>query len=121
MLEGFKNVPTWFIILTVFLTLSGFLLEYVTGAFTAKRFGASKAGVFGAFIGGILGFLLLGPLGLLLGPFLGAIAGELYYGKPIHKAFITGAGSMLGLVIANGIQFAFAIIITLLFYFNVLR
>jgi uncharacterized protein YqgC (DUF456 family) len=72
-----------------------YALEFGSGYFGAKRFGATKWGGFGAAIGTIAGLFYPFP-GLLVGPLLGAIAGELLAGKRLVSAGRAGWGTVLG-------------------------
>ena len=118
--DNFVSVNSFMIIITLLLSALGMLLDYFAGPYTAKRTGASKAGVWGAFLGGFLGIFALGPLGLFIGPFIGAIIGELAFGKKLTDASKTGLASVAGLLIGNLLKFIFALIITTLFFFQVI-
>ncbi len=118
--EGFVNVNTFMIIITLVLAAVGMLLDYVVAPYTAKRTGASKAGVWGALLGGFFGIFILGPFGLFIGPFIGAMAGELLFGKKLSEASKTGLATVIGILIGNFVKFAFALIITTMFFFQVI-
>ena len=119
-LEGFNEVDFRLTILTVSLTVSGMLLDYVSGPYAAKKRGASRAGIWGALIGEIGGVFVFGPAGLLLRPFFGAAAGELLFGKSWSQASKTGLASLLGVLISGLIKFCFALIITTSFFMKVI-
>jgi uncharacterized protein YqgC (DUF456 family) len=90
-----KSLGWWNIAGLVGLTLLSYALEFGSGYFGAKRFGATKWGTFGALIGTIVGLFYPFP-GLLVGPLLGAIAGELIAGKRLVSAGRAGWGTVLG-------------------------
>ena len=94
MLPG-KSLGWWNIAGLVVLTLLSYALEFGSGYFGAKRFGATRWGTFGAVIGTIVG-LFFGFPGLLIGPLLGAVAGELIAGKRLVSAGRAGWGTVLG-------------------------
>jgi uncharacterized protein YqgC (DUF456 family) len=94
MLPG-KSLGWWNIAGLIVLTLLSYALEFGSGYFGAKRFGATKWGGFGAAIGTIVGLFYPFP-GLLIGPLLGAIAGELLAGKRLVSAGRAGWGTVLG-------------------------
>ena len=94
MLPG-KSLGWWNIAGLIVLTLLSYALEFGSGYFGAKRFGATKWGTFGAVIGTI-GGLFFGFPGLLIGPLLGAVAGELIAGKRLVSAGRAGWGTVLG-------------------------
>jgi uncharacterized protein YqgC (DUF456 family) len=90
-----KSLGWWNIAGLIVLTLLSYALEFGSGYFGAKRFGATKWGGFGAAIGTIAGLFYPFP-GLLVGPLLGAIAGELLAGKRLVSAGRAGWGTVLG-------------------------
>jgi len=94
MLPG-KSLGWWNIAGLIVLTLLSYALEFGSGYFGAKRFGATKWGGFGAAIGTVAGLFYPFP-GLLVGPLLGAIAGELLAGKRLVSAGRAGWGTVLG-------------------------
>lgn len=79
----------------VALTLLSYGLEFLSGYFGAKYFGATKWGVIGAIIGGIVG-IFTGFVTLLVAPIIGAVVGELIAGKQLIKAGKAGWGTLLG-------------------------
>ncbi|MEY2557540.1 MAG: uncharacterized protein QOE34_965 [Verrucomicrobiota bacterium] len=95
MLGSEKSLGWWNIGVLVLLTLASYALEFVSGYFGAKRFGATKWGAFGAFMGAIAGLFFPFP-GLIVGPVVGAIAGELVSGKRLVSAGRAGWGTLLG-------------------------
>jgi uncharacterized protein YqgC (DUF456 family) len=95
MLGTEKSLGWWNIAALVLLTLMSYALEFASGYFGAKRFGATKWGIFGAMIGAIAGLFFPFP-GLIVGPVVGAIAGELVAGKRLVSAGRAGWGTLLG-------------------------
>ena len=79
----------------VLLTLTTYGLDFLSGYFGAKYFGATKWATFGAVIGAVAG-LFFGIIGLFVGPVIGAIAGEFIAGKRMIDAGRAGWGSLLG-------------------------
>jgi len=90
-----KSLGWWNIAALVLLTLLSYALEFASGYFGAKRFGATKWGAFGAMIGAIAGLFFPFP-GLIIGPVVGAIAGELVAGKRLVRAGRAAWGTLLG-------------------------
>jgi len=90
-----KGMEWWNIAALVALVLLSYALEFASGYFGAKYFGATKWGVAGAVIGGILG-IFTGFVTLLFLPIVGAIAGELIAGKRLVNAGKAGWGTLLG-------------------------
>jgi uncharacterized protein YqgC (DUF456 family) len=95
MLGAEKSVGWWSIVMLALLTLLTYLLDFLSGYFGAKYFGATKWGMFGAVLGAIVG-LFFGIIGLFVGPVIGAVAGEFIAGKRMIEAGRAGWGSLLG-------------------------
>jgi uncharacterized protein YqgC (DUF456 family) len=95
MLGAEKSVGWWSIAILALLTLLTYLLDFLSGYFGAKYFGATKWGMFGAVLGAIVG-LFFGVVGLFVGPVIGAVAGEFVAGKRMIDAGRAGWGSLLG-------------------------
>jgi len=95
MLGAEKSIGWWSIGLLVLLTLATYALDFLSGYYGAKYFGATKWGTFGAIIGAIVG-LFFGIIGLFVGPVIGAMVGEFIAGKKMIAAGRAGWGSLLG-------------------------
>jgi uncharacterized protein YqgC (DUF456 family) len=84
LLDGFNTIGVWQLVIFLILAASSEIIEYISGVYGAKRFGASSRGVFGAVIGGIAGMVIFSAvlvgigtiIGVLLGTFSGAFIGE---------------------------------------------
>jgi len=94
MLGSEKSLGWWNIAALALLTLISYALEFASGYFGAKRFGATKWGAFGAMIGALAGLFFPFP-GLIIGPVVGAFAGELVAGKRLISAGRAGWGTLL--------------------------
>ena len=95
MLGPAKSIGWRAIAALVLLTLISYALDFASGYWGARRFGASKWGMLGATIGAIVG-IFFGILGLFVGPVIGAIAGEFVGGKRLISAGRAGWGALLG-------------------------
>lgn len=95
MLGPEKSIGWWSIVVLVLLTLATYALDFLSGYFGAKYFGATKWGMFGAILGAIVG-IFFGIVGLFVGPVIGAIAGEFIAGKKMIDAGRAGWGSLVG-------------------------
>jgi uncharacterized protein YqgC (DUF456 family) len=95
MLGSEKSIGWRGIVIFVLLTLATYALDFMSGYFGAKYFGATKWGTLGAMIGAIVG-IFFGIIGLFIGPVIGAIAGEFIAGKRMIDAGRAGWGSLLG-------------------------
>jgi uncharacterized protein YqgC (DUF456 family) len=95
MLGAEKSIGWRSIAILLLLTLATYALDFLSGYFGAKYFGATKWGMFGAVIGALVG-IIFGILGLFIGPVIGAITGEFIAGKRLIDAGRAGWGSLLG-------------------------
>ncbi len=106
-IEGYEYVGTVTLILLAGLAVVTYVVDFIAGAFGAKRFGASKWSVIGATIGAIAG-LFFGLPGVLLGPFAGAVTGEFFAQRNIREAGKAGVGASIGLIIGTAAKLALA-------------
>src|SRR3954451_17273760 len=90
-----KGMGWWSLGLLVLLALVSYALEFASGYFGAKYFGATRWGVLGAVLGGIAG-IFTGFITLLFLPIVGAIVGEIIGGQQLVKAGKAGWGTLLG-------------------------
>ena len=90
-----KGMAWWSLGVLVALALLSYALEFLSGYFGAKYFGATRWGIAGAILGGIAG-IFTGFVTLLVLPIIGAIAGELIGGKRLVSAGKAGWGTLLG-------------------------
>lgn len=103
-----KAVPDnyWFLGITLFITITISILDYVIPAKGTKRFGGSKYGVWGTNIGLIVGIFAPVPLGFIIGPFIGAFLGELYHNSQDQKKALKAAtGSFIGFLASTFMKF----------------
>src|SRR5260370_1775990 len=85
MLGPEKSIGWRSIIVLTLLTLATYALDFLSGYFGAKYFGATRWGMVGAFLGALIG-VFFGIIGLFVGRVIGAIAGEFLAGKKIITA-----------------------------------
>jgi len=85
----------------------GLAVDFIAGAFGAKRFGASRRAVTGATLGALVG-LFFGIAGVLVGPFVGAVVGELSVRRNLAAAGRVGVGAALGLALGTAAKLAIA-------------
>ncbi len=95
MLGADKSIGWRALTILVLLTIASYLLDFLSGYFGAKHFGATKWGTFGAVVGALIG-LFFGIIGLFAGPVIGAITGEFIAGKRMIAAGRAGWGTLLG-------------------------
>jgi uncharacterized protein len=97
MLGSEKSIGWVAIAALVLLTLVSYALDFASGYWGARRFGASKWGLLGVTIGAVVG-IFFGIIGLFIGPVIGAIVGEFIAGKKVIAAGKAGWGGLLGTV-----------------------
>src|SRR5216110_2506181 len=95
MLGPEKSIGWRSIAVLLLLTIATYALDFLSGYFGAKYFGATKWGMWGAIVGALIG-IFFGILGLFVGPVIGAIVGEFISGKRMIDAGRAGWGSLLG-------------------------
>lgn len=84
---GYQDPSTWFVALAVVLSVVGLLLDWFSGAITARIGGASDKTSFAAGIAGVLGFFFLGgPIGVLI-----AVAGTVFLREYFRTGDVAGA------------------------------
>ena len=116
----FEEVTLWVLAALAGISIGAQVLDYVAGAYGAKRFGASKYGIWGAIIGGILGFIILNIVGLIVGVFLGAIVPEMLLGQNLREALRVGWGSLLGFLGGTLMKFVLGLVTIGIFLFALL-
>jgi uncharacterized protein YqgC (DUF456 family) len=95
MLGPEKSIGWGTIAVLVLLTVASYALDFLSGYFGARYFGATKWGMFGALLGALIG-IFFGIAGLFVGPVIGAVTGEFIAGKRMIDAGRAGWGSLLG-------------------------
>lgn len=77
------------------LTVLSYIVDFVSGALGAKKFGATRWGAIGGIVGAIVG-IFFGLPGIFLGPLVGVLAGELLGGQELLPAGKSTWGTFLG-------------------------
>ena len=92
--------PAWqFWVLMLVLAVFGTLVDNITTAMGARRFGGSKQAFWGSMIGLFLGAFVVFPFGIIIGPFLGAFIAEyMLQRKNTRDSAKSGLGATLGLL-----------------------
>ena len=108
----------WFWVLMLALAVFGTLVDNITTALGARKFGGSKQAFWGSMIGLFVGAFIVFPFGIIIGPFLGAFVAELHFQKKNAKdSAKSGLGATLGLlagVLAKMLIVGVMLILTLL-------
>jgi uncharacterized protein YqgC (DUF456 family) len=118
MLGPEKSIGWGTITVLVLLAVVSYALDFLSGYFGAKYFGATRWGMFGALIGALIG-VLFGIVGLFVGPVIGAIVGEFIAGKRMIDAGRAGWGSLLGNLGAMICKLFVALVMIAIFFISV--
>ena len=108
----------WFWGSMLALAVFGTLVDNITTALGARKFGGSRQAFWGSMIGLFLGAFIVFPFGIIIGPFLGAFVAELHFQKKSAKdSAKSGLGATLGLlagVLGKIIVVSIMLVLTLL-------
>ena len=108
----------WFWVILLALAVFGSLVDNITTAMGARKFGGSKHAFWGSMIGLFIGAFFVFPFGIIIGPFLGAFIAELKFQKKNTKESAkSGLGATLGLlagVLGKIIVVSIMLVLTLL-------
>ena len=110
-IDNWQVINSWFVMSIGIITAISMFIDYYSGVWGAKRYGASRAGTWGAILGGIFAIFIMGPLGLFLGPLIGVLIGELLSGKSIDKAMNSGLGTFVGVLGGTVVRVFIALVI----------
>lgn len=110
-----------FLIITLIVAITIWILDYIIPAMGTKRFGGSRAGMIGTSIGLIIGLLSPIPGGIIIGPFVGALIGELINKSEFDKALKAAFGSFLGFLASTFIKFIVALVFLGLFIVKIVE
>src|SRR5258705_3984021 len=118
MLGPEKSIGWGTIAVLVLLTVVSYALDFLSGYFGARYFGATKWGMVGALLGALIG-IFFGLFGLFVGPVIGAVAGEFIAGKRMIDACRAGWGSLLGNLGAMMGKLLIALVMITIFFLTV--
>ena len=113
---SFLNLDYSFLLVTLFIAVSIFILDYFIPAIGAKKFGGTKTGVIGSTLGTVIGIILFGPMGIIFGAFLGAFIGELSTNKSNTRIALKAAiGTLVGYIGGILLKLSLGIVFTIKF------
>jgi uncharacterized protein YqgC (DUF456 family) len=101
------SVSWWTLSGLVVLTVVSYVLDFVSGAIGAKKFGATRWGAIGGILGAIVG-IFFGLPGIFFGPLAGVLVGELLGGKGLLPAGRSTWGTLLGTTVGMAAKLAIA-------------
>lgn len=110
-----------FLMITLLIAITIWILDYIIPAMGTKRFGGSRAGMIGTSLGLIVGLLSPIPGGIIIGPFVGALVGELLNKSDFDKALKAAFGSFLGFLASTFIKFIVALVFLGLFIVKIVE
>ncbi|GAB3243003.1 DUF456 domain-containing protein [Chitinimonas naiadis] len=99
-LDDFQRVGWAVLAVLLALAIVMMVIDFIAGAWGAKKLGASRHAVVGATLGTVLG-IFFGIPGLIFGPFVGAVGGELIARGDTLRAGQVGLATWLGLLIGT--------------------
>ena len=115
-LNHFQRLGITDIVILGAVALVAELIDYFSGVYGAKIFGASKAGIIGGMIGSMIGLFLLPPLGLFIGLVAGVALVELVIKKKnVRYSTRAAAGALIGSVAGLAINLILAITFIIIF------
>lgn len=81
------------------IALASILVDYLSGIFGARLFGASVKGTLGGLIGSLVGLVIFPPLGIFIGLIAGVLIAELYFAKKtVTASSKASAGALIGVL-----------------------
>ncbi len=119
--QGFENANLGVLLVLGILALLAQFLDYLAGAYGARKMGSSWWGVWGSVLGGFAGFVFLNIWGLITGVFLGAFLAEMLLARrDPESSWRAGWGSLLGFLCGSLMKFVLGVIMIALFLGEVL-
>ncbi len=112
--DHYHHLGVWWLLGIALVGAVGLTMDLLSGAFGAKRVGASPRAVWGALLGTLIG-LFFGLPGLLLGPFFGAVVGELSAGSSMQRGAHVGVSTWVGLLFGTIIKLVSSVTMVALF------
>lgn len=106
----FNEITASFLVALAIITILAQTMDFLAGAYGAKKFGSSRWGIVGAIVGAILGIFIGGPIGLAIFPFVFAFLFELIAGAGTKKSLKSALGSLVGVLGGIVMQVIFAIV-----------
>lgn len=115
-LDGFERVGWGWLGLLIGLGVVMQGVDVLSGAWGAKKMGASRSAIIGALLGAVLG-IFLGLPGLILGPFVGAAVGEWLVRQDVMRAAGIGLATWVGLVVGMVLKMGLSVAMLGIFLF----
>lgn len=117
-INHFQRLSITDIVILGVIALAAELIDYFSGVYGAKIFGASKAGIIGGMIGSMIGLFLLPPLGLFIGLVAGvALVEFMLKKKTVRHSAKAAAGALIGSI--SGLVINLVLAITFIITFSI--
>lgn len=113
---GFSRLSWSFYLLQGVITIFVLVLDYLSTAWGAKKYGGSRQAIWGAIIGGLAGVIFFGPVGIIAGPFLGAVIVELISSQRPEEAVKAGFGTLIGFLGGSMLKLAIEVVMIIWFF-----
>lgn len=97
-IDGFARISGWTVGVLAVLAAIGLVVDYVAGALSAQRAGATRLGLLGAALGTVAG-VVTGLWGLVFMPLAGAAIGEFIAHRDALRAGRVGVATWIGLLV----------------------
>jgi uncharacterized protein YqgC (DUF456 family) len=116
------DVSSQLLWISLVITLSIVILDYLIPVLGIKKFGGSKYGMAGAGIGLFVGLFTPIPFSILVFPFVGAYLAEILISKMNSQLALRAAfGSFIGFLASTFIEFIATLVFTFIFTYQVLQ
>lgn len=118
--SGFDALSVWaFVVITLIAFVTG-TADFWLSLWGAQRGGASNRSLLLGFIGSIIGTLILPLIGTIIGYAIGILLSEYQQHRDWHGAWKASLGGVAGWGLATAVQLGGAILIMILFVWQVL-
>jgi hypothetical protein len=104
-IDDFMRISGWTLLVLGILTLLAWVIDYVAAVLGAKKAGASRQALIGAAIGTVAG-VFTGFVGLIFLPLVGAVVGEYFAQRELHRAGRVGIATWLGMLVGTVLKVA---------------
>lgn len=104
-IDDFARISGWTVGVLAVLAAIGFAVDYVAGALSAQRAGATRLGLLGAALGTLAG-VVTGLWGLVFMPLAGAAIGEFIAHRDALRAGRVGVATWIGMLAGAVVKLA---------------
>jgi uncharacterized protein len=114
---GFDKVGIWIILLLLVITILVQVLDFLMGAWGAKKFGGTWRGIVGAIAGALISIFSGHIYMIIILPLIGAVVGELIGGMQLKDSSRVGMGTLVGMILGMALRMGAAIVMIGIFWF----